>query len=188
MSEVPERWYVLRVKRRHERIVAEELRRENLDPFVATYVDLRKWSDRVKRIEVPLFPGYVFCRFSLEQRIAVLKKPGVTSIVSFGDQPASVPDEEISAVRSIVASGLPARPCPYLQAGDPVKIEKGCLAGVSGVLVCEKTGWRVVVSITLLQRSVSVELDRAMISAVEGLPHEVGLRSEWNDRTTHVSP
>ena len=167
MSEAPTCWYVLRVKPRHEKIVEDELRRDDFDPFVPTYTDFRRWSDRTKRIEALLFPGYVFCRFSLEHRLSVLKKPGVASILSFGDQPASVPDDEISAVRSVVASGLPARPCSFLQAGDRVRIQKGCLAGVSGVLVSEKASWRVIVSITLLQRAVSVELDRAMISALD---------------------
>jgi transcriptional antiterminator NusG len=186
MSEVLARWYVLRVKARHERIAAEELRREGFDPFVPTYTDIRQWSDRVKRIELLLIPGYVFCRFLLENRIAILKTPGVTSIVSFGDQPASVSDEEMSWLRSIVASGLPARPCSYLQAGDRVRIEKGCLEGVSGILVCEKTSWRVVVSLQLLQRSVSVEMDRTMISAIK-IPDVSDDSRDANTSVAHIT-
>lgn len=161
-------WHVLRVKPRHEKVTGEALRLSGFEPFVPTSTELRQWSDRKKAVEVQLFPGYVFCRFHHDHQLQVLKIPGVVSIVSFSKIPAAVPDEEIDAIRTIVASGLPARPGQYLRTGDMVTVEEGCLAGVSGILLREKTSVRVVVNITLLQRSVAVELDRTMVSACPG--------------------
>ena len=158
-------WHVLKVKPRHERIIADTLSANGFEPFVPITTETRVWSDRVKKVGVQLFPGYVFCRFVREQRTAVLRTPGVLSVVSFGKYPAVVPDEEVEAVRSVVRSGLPARTRPYVQLGDRVTVEQGCLAGVSGLLVREKGTWRVVVSVTILQRSVEVEIDRSMISS-----------------------
>jgi transcription antitermination factor NusG len=106
------------VKPRNEKIAAAGLRANGLEEFAATYTELRKWSDRVKKVEVRLFPGYVFCRFVPEQRTTVLKTPGVLSVVGFGGVPTAVPEEEIAALRLVVESGLPARPCPYLEAGN----------------------------------------------------------------------
>jgi transcription antitermination factor NusG len=161
-------WYVLRVKARHERLAGEELEIKGYEQLVPTYTERRKWSDRVQSIRVPLFPGYVFCRLGYEQRLHVLRTEGVKSILSFGNVPAVVADDEIAAVRSIAESGLPAHPWPYLHSGDYVVVRHGPLAGVSGVLVCEKTLCRVVVNVEILQRAVSVELDRAMLSACGG--------------------
>ena len=104
-----------------------------------------------------------------------MKTPGVMSIVSFGDAPASVPDKEIAALRSVIASGLPTRSWPFLHVGDRVIIEGGCLEGVSGILLRDKGTFRVAVNITILQRSVTVELDRALISAIK--PPFVGSNS-----------
>src|SRR5437016_3102890 len=122
-------WYVLRIKPRYERIAAQQLNLKGFESFFATYTQRKKWSDRVKTFDVQLFPGYIFCRCAWEERVAILRTPGVMSIVTFGNIPAAVPEDEIDAVRAIVASGLPARPWPYLQKGDRVTIDRGCLAG-----------------------------------------------------------
>ncbi len=158
-------WYVLRVKPRCEKIAAGALRFNGMEQFVATYTETRQWSDRRRKVDVHLFPGYLFCRFDRQQQLQVLRTPGVVSIVGFGNTPAAVPEDEIASIRAVVASGLPARSCPYLRAGVRVRIKEGCLAGVCGILMREKATLRVIVSVTILQRSVEVELDRAMISA-----------------------
>jgi transcription antitermination factor NusG len=159
-------WYAVRVKPRHEKSAAQQLRWSGLECFEATYTEFRRWSDRIKRVQTQLFPGYAFCRFAKEDRLTVLKTPGVVSIVSFGPDAAVVPDDEIASVRSVVASGLPVRPSKLVRVGDRVYIERGALSGVTGVLVREKSSWIVVVNITLLQRSVAVEIDRNMISSL----------------------
>ena len=117
----------------------------------------------MKSVDLPLFPGYVFCRFDYEHRQAVLTTPGVSSIIGFDSAPAPVSDAEIERVQAIVASGLPAQPWPYLHVGEAVRIDHGALAGLEGVLIREKDALRVVVTIDMLRRAVAVEVDRDTI-------------------------
>ena len=163
----PPRWYAITTKPRYERSTARYLRLKGFDELAPAFRTRRRWSDRIKEIEQQLFPGYVFCSFTYEQRMAVLNTPGVLSIVGFGKEPAVVEDSEIAAIRSILDSGKRAWPWPYLRAGQRVRIEDGCLQGVSGTLVRENDFWRVVVNIEILQRAVAVEIDRDLVRAVE---------------------
>jgi transcription antitermination factor NusG len=159
-------WFVLTVKPRHEKAVASHLAVLNLEAYLPLYRSLRRWSDRKKIVEACLFPGYVFCRFDRRDRLAVLNLPSVTSLVSFGDAPAPVPDTEIDAVRTVLASRRPAGPWPFLESGQRVRIRSGAMEGLEGLLVNQENCWRVVVSISLLQRSVAVEIDRDMVEPV----------------------
>jgi transcription antitermination factor NusG len=131
-----------------------------------TYRAIRRWSDRRKELDLCLFPGYVFCRFSYEERLLVLGTPAITSIVGFAKTPAPVPDSEIDAIQAMVKSGRALQPWPYLRAGDRVRIDEGCLQGLSGALVREKDRWRVVVNVELLHRSVAVEVDREILTPI----------------------
>lgn len=160
-------WFAVAVKPRHEKLAARVLRDQGLEDFLPLYRSRRRWSDRLKEIEAPLFAGYVFCRFSPQDRTPVLKTPGVRSIVAFGGQPAPVPDSEISAIRRAVGSGLPVEPGPLLGEGQPVRIERGPLSGLRGVLVRVRDNWRLVVSVELLQRSVAVEVDRDDVACAQ---------------------
>ncbi len=159
-------WYAVTTKPRYESATARHLRSKGFDELAPVYRIRRRWSDRFKEIDHPLFPGYVFCSFTFEQRMQVLSTPGVTSIVGFGKQPAAVDDSEIAAIRSIVDSGARAWPWPYLQTGQRVRIEDGCLRGLTGTLVRENDCWRVVVNVELLQRAVMVEIDRDLLRPV----------------------
>jgi transcription antitermination factor NusG len=159
-------WFVLQVKPQHERVARRALEMRGLEPYVPLYVSRRRWSDRDKELELPLFPNYVFCRFERERRASVLGTPGVRGVVSFGDGPAPVSDEEIESIRKALASGQPMELCDYLSAGQRVRIERGPLAGVEGILLQIRGGWRVVVSVHLLQRSVAVEVDRDFVTAL----------------------
>ena len=154
-------WFVTTVRPQHEVVVAKWFEELALEPFSPFYNVVRQWSDRKKTLEQPIFPGYVFCRFAREDRAKVLNTPGVRSIVGFGGQPAVVPDSEMEQLSAMVASGRLLRPCPYLDKGDSVRIEQGPLRGVEGIVVETQDGCRLVVSITLLKRSVSVLLDIA---------------------------
>lgn len=154
-------WYALRVRSRSEASVAAYLRNQGLEAFLPTYEDTRRWSDRLRRVELPLFPGYLFCRFDPLERLPILKAPGVIHVVGVGRQPVPVDDAEIAAVQMIVRSGLPRQPWPYLQVGQRVRVESGALSGLEGVLLSLKGEHRVVVSVTLLQRSVSLEIERS---------------------------
>ena len=160
-------WYALAVKPRHEKAVAKVLGYKGLEGFLPQYRDRRRWSDRIKLVELPLFSGYVFCRFSLDRRLAVLTTPGVRAIVGFGKMPSAVPDEEIDGVRAMVQSGLPVRPWPFLREGQVVVIEGGPLRGLEGKLARATDAWRVVVNVDLLQRSVAVTMDRNLIGVVD---------------------
>lgn len=161
-------WFALTAKPRHEKTIDHILRNKGLESFLPLYRARQQWSDRTKLVDLPLFPGYVFCRFGVATRLPVLTTPGVTSIVGFANTPAPVADEEIAGIQAILASRLPSRPWPYLATGQSVRIEHGSLAGLEGVLLHEKNSLRVVLSVELLRRSVAVEIDRGMIRALQG--------------------
>ncbi len=156
-------WFALRVRSKHERIAALHLRERGYEEFSPSYKAVTQWSDRRKTIDRFLFPGYVFCRFNPQDRLPVLTTPGVVDLIGFGDGPAPIPDHEIEQVRTMVRSGLLVTPWPFLEVGQTVLLERGPLAGLEGILEEVKGKLRVVVSIRLLQRSVSTEVDRAWI-------------------------
>jgi transcription antitermination factor NusG len=161
-----EYWFALSTKRNREKAVAELLRGKGYEEFLPMYRSRRKWSDRYKELQLPLFPGYVFCRFDPARRLHVLTTPGVSHVVGTGRLPVPVDDAEIDALRAVVASDLRVEPWPYLRAGERVVIEDGSLAGLVGILQEVRKSWRVVVSVNLLQRSVAVEVDRQWVRPV----------------------
>jgi len=126
----------------------------------------RHWSDRKKEVEVPLFPGYLFCRMDPCNRLPVLMTPGVIQIVGAGKTLIPVEEEEIVAIQRVVRNGLATMPWPYLQVGQVARIEEGPLRGMTGIIVRIKSGMKLVLSVSLLQRSVAVEIDRSWISGV----------------------
>lgn len=159
-------WFALRTKPRWEKIAAEILHNKGYDEFLPLYKSGRRWSDRYKELELPLFPGYLFCRLNSDARAPVLTTPGVLSFVGIRRIPLPVEDSEIEAVRTIIASGLAVEPWPFLQVGSRVRIEYGALKGLEGILLRLKSRCRLVVSVTLLQRSVSVEIDRYFVTSL----------------------
>jgi transcription antitermination factor NusG len=177
-------WYALTVKPQHEKAAAHVLRSKGLEEFVPLYRTRHRWSDRFKEVELPLFPGYVFCRFAVPQRTTVLTTPSVRSIVGFGKTPAPVAEEEIQAVQAMVSSGLPVGPWPFLKVGQRVCIKQGPLCGLEGILVQLKDAWRVVVNVHLLQRSVAAEIDRDTVEVASTARH-------WQETSSpdlHVCP
>ncbi|HOM57849.1 MAG TPA: transcription termination/antitermination NusG family protein [Candidatus Latescibacteria bacterium] len=155
-----ERWYALVVQHQHERTVARNLKSKRLDALVPCYKARRRWSDRYKEVEIPLFPNYVLSRFCWPQDAPLLRLPGVRSVVSCGSQPAAIPEDEIDALKGLLNASVPLRPWPYLKPGQRVRIERGPLRGVEGTLLEEKRMWQIVVTIELLQRSVAAVIDR----------------------------
>jgi transcription antitermination factor NusG len=153
-------WFALTVKPQHEHAVERGLVSKGLDVFLPLYQSRRRWSDRYKHVLLPLFPGYVFCRLSRTTRVAALNVPGVRSLVSFGREPAAVPAVDIEGIRRMLASGYDVGPWPLLAAGQRVRVQTGPLSGLQGALVRVDGGWRVVVTVDVLQRSVSVQLPR----------------------------
>jgi len=157
-------WYAVRVRSNFESRVSAVLNHKGVEQFLPTYRSRRIWSDRVKTMDLPLFPGYVFCRIPLEERNQVLITDGVVGLVGAGRQPIPVSELEIEAIRTIVQSQTPAEPWPFLKIGEKVRINHGALSGVEGILIRVKNSWRLVVSVTLLERSVAVEIDAAYVS------------------------
>jgi transcription antitermination factor NusG len=158
-------WYALAVKPQYEFRVFKGLQSiENIESFLPSYKDKRIWSDRVKILDSPLFPGYVFAKFEYPAlRVPVLRIAGVNSIVGYGNEPSALAEEDIGAIRTLVNSSFPVRPWLFLRTGQRVRIEHGPLRGVEGIILEQKDEWRLVVSIELLQRSVSVLLDRSVL-------------------------
>ncbi len=153
-------WYVIRVRPRSEKLAAAALRGKQYQEFLPLYQKRSRWSDRVKVIEQPLFPGYVFCHAESSGQPPLITTPSVIEILSFGGRPALVSEKEIDDIKAVVRSDLNSEPWPYLREGDRVRIIRGSLAGVEGVLVRSKTDWRMVLSDDILCRSIAVEVER----------------------------
>jgi len=159
-------WFALQVRTRYEAGVADQLSRQGYDRFLPLYKLRKRWSDRIKEVDAPLFPGYLFCRFNPQDRLPILKTPGVIQIVGFKTGPAVVDEAEIQSIQTLVAAGVPHQPWPFLAAGDRVRIESGPLLGLEGILTEVRRSYRLVLSVTLLQRSVAVEIDSASVTAI----------------------
>lgn len=158
-------WFALNTKFRYEDFAANHLRGKGYEVFLPIYKCRRRWSDRVKQLELPLFPGYLFCRFDAMDRLPILTTPGMIQIVGFGKTPVPVDEAEISALQTAIGSGLEREPWPFAQIGQKVRIECGPLRGVEGILLNIKGGHRLVLSVTLLQRSVAVEVNSSWVIA-----------------------
>jgi transcription antitermination factor NusG len=161
-----EEWFALQVRSNHEKAVQLALRTKGYNEFLPLYHKRNRWSDRMRDVDLPLFPGYVFGRFTFNRRLPILTIPGVVRIVGTGRNPEPVDEAQLDGIRSLVTSGLPVAPWPFLQVGDRVLIERGSLTGIEGILVQTKSQWRVVLSVDLLQRSVGVEIERDWIRPV----------------------
>ena len=151
-------WFAVRVRPRSEKVVAEVFRAKGYDEFLPLHHERRRWSDRVATIELPLFAGYVFCRFDVSHRLPILVTPGVLEVVGAGRTPQPIDEAEIASLQVLVASRVTIHPWPSLHVGQRVQIVGGPLAGAEGLLLSVKSGHRLVVSVTLLQRSVAVEI------------------------------
>lgn len=158
-------WFALQVRTRHEAGVASFLEGKGYEFFLPTYTCRRRWSDRIKEVETPLFPGYLFCRFDPRERLPILKTPGVIQVVGYNRLPVPIEESEVQAIQALVASGLPRHPWPFLAVGDRVRIESGPLRGHEGLLLDFKGNHRLVLSVSLLQRSVAVEIDATSVHA-----------------------
>jgi transcription antitermination factor NusG len=160
------RWYAAYTSANHEKTVAEQLVVREVEHFLPLYDSVRRWKDRRVKLQLPLFPGYVFVRLALRDRLGVQQIPGVARLVGFNGLPASLPNEEIEALRSALVRGVSAEPHPFLTSGRRVRIEAGPLEGREGILIRRKGAFRVVLSIDLIQRSIMVDVDIAAIGPI----------------------
>ncbi len=160
------RWFAAYTRSRHEKSVAEQLARQGVEFYLPLYERLSRWQHRRVRLQLPLFPGYIFVRIVLKDRLQVLRIPSVVRIVGFNGQPTSLPEGEIEALRESLALNLRAEPHPFLAVGRRVRLKSGPLAGFEGILVRRKGSLRLVLSINLIQRSILVETDSSELEPV----------------------
>jgi transcription antitermination factor NusG len=169
------RWFALRVKSRTEKVVATIARHKGFEEFLPLYQCRRRWSDRFKSVEVPLFPGYVFCKLNPEYRLPLLTIPGVMGFVGIGKIPVAIEETEIAAIQAALGAGLIAEPYPFLEVGQRVRLAEGPLAGTEGFLVEVRKQQRIAVSVSLLKRSVAVEIDRHWVRPLDARGREVSI-------------
>ena len=160
------RWFALQVRTRWENSTAVLLSGKGYQTLLPTYQAKKRWNGRVRHTNAPLFPGYVFCQFDALKRLPILVTPGVISVVGRGRVPFPVNDGEIAAIQTIVASGFQAEPWPYLEVGQKIRIDSESLSGLEGILIQFKGNNRIVVSVSLLRRSVALEIDRDCVRPV----------------------
>lgn len=168
-------WYALHVRYQHEVRVGRLLESRGWNTLTPVYRSSRQWSDRVKEIELPLFSGYVFCRFPIEESRYVEDTPGVALIVRFNSRPAPIQPSEIANIQAMVAAGVPLSPWPFLKAGDRVRVDRGPLRGLEGTLLRDGESSRLVISVELLQRSISAEVEPSMVTPVRGMAAKGGI-------------
>ena len=164
----PLQWFALVVKPRFDKAVARALEAKGYETLLPTYRKAHKYGSRSKHFELPLFPGYVCCRFDAQTRLPIVTTPGVLRVLGFQNTPVPLSDIEIHSLQAAIHAQLPVQPFPYLNAGQRVRINSGVLNGVEGIVLGPKPKLRLVLSITLLRRSVLLEIDRDQVST-EGL-------------------
>jgi len=159
-------WYAVYTSSRHEKRVAKQLELANLQCYLPLYEQLSRWQDRRVRVLLPLFPGYVFVRLALKDRLEVLRTSGVVRLVGFSGMPIPLPEGQIEALREALTNKLRVEPHPFLTSGRRVRVRKGPLAGVEGILVRRKGSYRVILSMDSIMRSIIVEIDAADVQAI----------------------
>ena len=159
-------WWALYTRHQCEKMVAETLSCKQFEVFLPLYASIRRWTDRQKTLFLPIFPGYVFVRGGLERRLEIVMTPGVQTILFYGEQVAAIPESEIHNIRRMVEGPHRVEPHPYLQCGEKVRITRGSLKGIEGVLVRKKNLFRIVLSMDLLHQSVAVEIDASDVEPV----------------------
>lgn len=161
-------WWALYTRHQHEKVVAEMLSAKDFEVFLPLYESIRRWKDRRKVLSLPLFPGYVFVRGGLDRRLQVVTTPGVHMILYRGDQVAVVPNGEIEAIQRAVAGQYRVEPHPFLKCGMQVRVSRGAMEGVQGILVRKKNLCRLVLSVPMLSQSVAVEVNAWDVEPIGG--------------------
>jgi transcription antitermination factor NusG len=160
---VPAAWHVLYTRHQHEKKVHQILTSKGFHTFLPLYQTAHEWKDRTKVLSLPLFPCYVFLNGGLERRLDIMTTPGIHALVSTSGEPATVPLAEIEAIRRAIESGAQVEPHPFLKCGDRVRVKRGPLEGLQGILVRKKNLYRLVLSVEMLGRAAAVEIDALLI-------------------------
>jgi len=160
------RWYAAYTSANHEKRVTEHLMLRSVEHFLPMYTSVRKWKDRRVKLDLPLFPGYVFVRLGTQDRLRVLQTPGVAKLVGFGGIPTALPDEDIEALKRVLVCGTRAEPHPFLSVGRRVRVKAGPLEGVEGIVVRKKNRLRLIILLDLIHRAAAVEVDAADLEPI----------------------
>jgi transcription antitermination factor NusG len=163
-------WHALYTRHQHEKTIARTLSNKGLNVFLPLYGAIRLWRNRPQKLQLPLFPCYVFIQGGMDRQLQIMSTPGIFNIVNWGGLPAIVPPEQIAAMRRILENSNRVEPCEFLRTGDRVAVTSGSLLGVEGILVRAKGMYRLVVSMELLGRSAAVEIDISSVRRI-GQPH-----------------
>jgi transcription antitermination factor NusG len=163
--QITHNWYALAVMPRHEKTVSRVLGNKGYETFLPLYARPHKYAGRTRSFEIPLFPGYIFCRFDAAVRLPILTTPGVLQVMGVGRNPVPVDEDEVVAIRRAVEAGIPLTPIPFFKVGQRGRIADGPLAGLEGIISATKP-LRLVLSVSLLQRSVLIEIDSDCVKAV----------------------
>lgn len=169
MQACESQWYAVYTCSRQEKKVASQLTVRSFENFLPLYPSIRTWTDRRVRLELPLFPGYVFVRLALTDRVRVLQAPGVVHFVGFNGQPAALPDEDINVLRNGLIQGGHAEPDEFLREGQKVRIATGPFAGLQGILRRRNGRTRVVVSIAAIERCFAVEVEHREVRELKSV-------------------
>jgi transcription antitermination factor NusG len=162
----PSQWYALRTRARHEKVVRDQLAARGVEPLLPTFVRLSQWKDRKKEIQLPLFPGYCFAKFSWQDRLPVLQAPGVVEVVGQAGRPVPVSETEIASIRTLLSCRRCYDPYPYLLEGRPVEVIRGPLQGIKGHLIRRANHHRLVISVQLIQQAAAVEIDATDVAPI----------------------
>ena len=187
-------WWALYTRHQHERVIADMLSAKGLEIFLPVYDSIRRWKDRQKVLSLPLFPCYVFVKGAFNRRLQVVTTPGVHMILSHGEHAAVIPESEIEAIRQTVDGHFRVEPHPFLRCGERVRVTRGSLQGVEGILVRKKNQFRLVLTVEMLAKSVAIEIDATSVEPVNpgGLPLRIGEaaaifhRLPGNDTLSHI--
>jgi transcription antitermination factor NusG len=180
-------WWAVYTRHQHEKQVADTLEAKGYDVLLPMYSSLRRWKDRRKLISVPLFPGYVFVRGCRERRLGIVSTPGVHMVLTRGDAAAEIPEEEILAIRRTLEAKFAVEPHPFLNCGDRVRVMRGALEGVEGILVRKKNIFRLILSVDMLAQSVAVEINATDVQPVRKGPRPVDVPNVAVGRSWELS-
>ena len=180
-------WWAIYTRHQHEKTVEEMLAAKGFEVFLPLYESVRRWKDRRKLLSLPLFPCYVFVKGGLDRRLQVLTTPGVHMVLTRGERVATIPDDEIDAIRRSVEGPFRLEPHPFLRCGERVRVVRGSLEGVEGVLVRKKNVYRLVLSVEMLAQSVAVEIDASDVTPVAGLRESFPARQPGRDEAIRES-
>jgi transcription antitermination factor NusG len=172
-------WHAVYTRHQHERAVATVLSEKGFEVFHPTYRVVHRWKDRDKKLELPLFAGYLFFADGMDRRLEILSTPGVHMILMAGSVPAVIPNQEMEAIRRAVSSSLAIEPHPLISEGDVVRVKSGPLTGVQGILQRKRDQFRLVLSIQMLGRAAAVEIDAFAVERIPGSRVLHGDRDAW---------